>query len=316
MSPRWLARVALALLAAWLLGASALQSQVCSPSDTIRLTRQGAALWYLLVDGDTLRHQPGGPPRAFTSEGIAAAHGVALRALTRRTIEVHQTYRGRILGCMPTSPVDGRDTTAVPPAIDSLPPIISPEPTPQDTVAPDPGIPSARGVITCQPEALCTGDARASVGDSVVWMSESSTGAATRLSDFQGLQWGPRTLGFPAGAPHTRTWWIVAWSGATADTARVVWTVPVTVATTYPEAHLDSPPAQTGFTWLLIDPRIPGGLITYPGPDSTFTPRQECVTARLVAGLTIWQPTDTIGWSPRDGRSFGTVLASCPAVSP
>ena len=308
---------------------AAVTAQVCNPTDTLRFVRTGGALWTLVVGGDTVSQH--------TSGEIAAARGAVLSVLTGKEYELlPPIFRGRYDGCVPLlrdtvwvvlldtvrvmdtvflpPPPQQGDSLAPPPASDSLPPEV-PEQPPQDTVAPVPGTPSARGAITCQPEALCTGDARASVADSVVWMDETGPGTALRLGDFQGLLWGPRTMGFTPGSRRTRTWWIVAWLGATADTSRIVWTVPVTASTTYSPLPLVTPDPGRTFTWLLIDPRLPNGLVTYPGPDSTWTPRQECATARVVSGLTLWEPGDTLGWSRRFG-SLGQTLSACLSVAP
>ena len=244
-------RVLLLLVAlAW---PAAVSAQACSPSDTLRIVRQGAALWYILVDGDSLRHVPGGPPRGFTSEGVAAAHAVALRALTGRTIMLHQTYRGRILGCIPTSPPQQGDSLAPPPASDSLP-TEPPEVTPQDTVAPGVVMPRALGVITCRPESACEFDASASVGDSVSW--EGSDG----FHLFSGPVWSTPRQGFGSPSnpqePRVRTWWIVAHSGPRADTAVVVWTVPVTEETVYPATPMGTVigAALPLRRWVMVDP--------------------------------------------------------------
>lgn len=271
MSLRWCLRVGALLLVGWLLGASALRAQVvCGPADTTVAIRQGGGLAYIIAGGDSVRHTSG-VARGWTTIDRATAVASWLAAF-HENVEVRQTIRVRIRGCLPvvsdtvrlvdtvlvpSSPGDARDTIAVPPAIDSLPPAV-PEQPPQDTVAPDPGTPSARGVITCQPEALCSGDAHASVGDSVVWMDETGPGTAARLGDFQGLQWGPRVVS----SPRARTWWLVAWSGSVADTARVVWIVPVTEATVYTALPLGTEIGTEAqlLSWVVADPRDGQGV--------------------------------------------------------
>lgn len=305
-------RLILLILGLTLLPVAALSAQTCSPGDTLRITRQGAALWYILVDGDTLRHRADGPPRGFTSEGVAAAHAVALRALTRRTVELHQTYRGRVLGCIPSVPASPSpgDTLVPPPAPDSLP-AETPEQPPQDTVALGPVRPRALGTITCRPEAICTGDARASVGDSLQWIDE---GSGVVLGDFRGFLWGPRTLGFTPGAPRTRTWWIVAHSGPLADTARVVWTVPVTEETVYPALPLGTVigaglPLQR---WITEHP-VDGGPVVHWMSEGGSALVSRCGGLWLSAA---WAPAESLRVGRVDRPALEEGMRTCRGVIP
>ncbi len=131
-------RLLLALVA-MLAIAAPIQAQQCSPTDTIRLVRTGGALWYIVVDGDTVSQH--------TSGEKAAAKGAILAVYLGPRVALEHTFHGRYEGCFLGRPVDSipqpppdstpGDTLAVPPA-DGVPDSTTPDTLPP-TPPPSPG---------------------------------------------------------------------------------------------------------------------------------------------------------------------------------
>ena len=215
--------------------------QTCSESDTVRIVRQGGALWHVVVDGDTVS--------SHTSQAIAVTKGTVLHLLnllSGKSVSIQQTFIGKFQGCFPRIllPTDSLEVVEIP--IDTgvvIPPVEEPAPDvpPTDTLLLHA---VASATITCSPISACLFDATTSVADSVHWIDIVSGGIiSTEISSFRDK------VGFGSSTdpnePRVRTWGVVAFLGLTTDTIAIRWVVPVQSVTVYTETPIGDVPANT-----------------------------------------------------------------------